>query len=93
MPFLSFQRPSTKDGHLLGEHSDDDSSDIFEKPRAIIPERRSFISRLLLTCATITICYSVLITTLFSRYIVGCKYAGPNIIYSKFCEHSQKFLG
>ena len=82
-----------KDSYLLGEQSDDDSSDIFEKSRATLPERRSSLPRLLLICATITTCYSILITALFTRHMVRSKYAGPKIIYSMFCEHSQAFLG
>ena len=93
MSFLSFQRPSMKDGYLLGEQSDDDGSDIYEKPRASLPERWSSIPRSLLIYATITTCYSILITALFSRQMVRSKYAGPDIIYSKFCEHAQPFLG
>ena len=93
MPFLSFQRPSTKEGYLLGEQSDDDSSDIFEKPPASLPERWSSISRLLLICATVTSCYSILMTALFTRHMVRSKYEGPSIIFSKFYEHAQPFLG
>ena len=93
MPFLSFQRPLIKDGYLLGEQSDDDSSDIFEKRRAILPERWSSIPRLLLICATVTSCYSILITALFTRHLVRSKYEGPDIIFSNFCENAQPFLG
>ncbi|KAM0802734.1 hypothetical protein BDR22DRAFT_842113 [Usnea florida] len=82
MPFFSFQRPSMKDGYLLGEQSDDDSSDIFEKPRTSLPERWSCIPRLLLICATATSCYSILITALFARHMVRSKYEGPNIIFT-----------
>ena len=82
-----------KDGYLLGEQSDDDSRDVFEKPRANLPERWSSIPRLFLICATITTCYSILITALFTRHMVRSKYAGPDIIYSKFCEHAELFLG
>ncbi|CAD6579897.1 MAG: hypothetical protein ASARMPRED_009288 [Alectoria sarmentosa] len=48
MPFLSFQQSSWKNGYLLGEQSDDEDSDVFEKSRASLPERRSSIPRLLL---------------------------------------------
>ena len=92
MSFLSWQRSSKKDDYLLGEQSDDDSSDIFEKQRPRLPERWSSIPRLLLVFATITTCYSILITALFSRQMVRSKYAGPDIIYSKFREHTQLFL-
>ena len=82
-----------KDDYLLGEQSDDDSSENFEKPRASLPERRSSIPRLLLIYATITTCYSVLISALFSRQMVRSIYTGPDIIYSKFREHARPFLG
>ena len=77
-----------KDDYLLGEQSDDDSSDIFEKSRANLPEHPFSIPRLLLIYATVTTCYSILITALFARHMINSKYAGPNIIYSKFCEYS-----
>ena len=93
MPFLSFQRPSIKDGYLLGEQSDDDSSDIFEKPPASLPERRSSIPRLLFIYAIITTCYSILVTAFFARHMVISKYAGPDIIYSNSCKYPQPFLG
>ena len=93
MPFLSFQRPSIKDGYLLGEQSDDDSSDVFEKPPASVPERWWSIPRLLLFYAIITTCYSILVTAFFTRHMVISKYAGPDIIYSNSGEYPQPLLG
>ena len=93
MSLFTFQRSAIKDGYLVGEQSDDDSSDDFEKSRANFPESMSSIPRLLLIYVIITTCYSVLMTALFTRQMVKSIHAGPNIIYSKFCEHSQAFPG
>ena len=72
------------DDYLLSEQSGDEFSDNFDKSRAILPERWSSIPRILLLCATISIGYSILITALFTRNMVRCKYTGPNPIYSNF---------
>lgn len=93
MPFLSFQQSSWKDGYLLGEQSDDEGSDVFEKSGASLPERRSSIPRLLLICITLVTCYSILISAALTSHMVRSKYAGPNIIYSKLCQHSQTMPG
>ncbi|KAF6238913.1 hypothetical protein HO173_002785 [Letharia columbiana] len=93
MPFLSSQQSSWKDGYLLGQQSDDEGSDVFEKSGASLPERRSSIPRLLLIYTTLATCYSFLITAALIRHTVRSKYAGPNIIYSKLCEQSQTTPG
>ena len=92
MSFLNFQQPLMKDNYLLDEKSDDDSTDLLERSRPSLPKRRSSIPRLLFIFATITTCYSILITVVFTRHMIRSRYEGPNIIYSKSCEHSQTFL-
>ena len=93
MLFRSFQQSSWKDGYVLGHQSDYGGSEVFEKSGASLPKRRSNISRLLLICTILTTCYSVLITAALTRYTVRSKYAGPNIIYSKFRENTQTMPG
>lgn len=93
MPFFSFQRSSWKDGYLLGQQSDDEDSDVFEKSRESSPKSRLFTPRLLFICTILATGYSVLITAALTYRTVRSKYAGPNIIYSTCCIHSQTMPG
>lgn len=82
MPFFSFKQSSWKDDYLVGQQSDDEGSDVFEKSGTSLPERRSSIPRLILIYTTLATCYSILITAGLTRHVARSKYAGPNIIYT-----------
>ena len=93
MPFFSSQKSSWKDDYLLGQQSDDEDSDVFEKSGGSPPKSRSSTRRFLLICTIFATCYSILITAALIHHTVRSKYAGPNIIYSTCCIHFQTMPG
>lgn len=88
MPFFGFQRSSEEEDYLLGQRSEDEGNDALEKSEAGFLEHRSSIPRLMLVFTTLAACFSVVMTVALAYDMIKSKYTGPNLIYSRLCEHS-----
>ena len=86
MSFLNFQKPYWKDGYRLGQQSDDEGSEYCGTSVTRLPECRPYIPRMFLFYATLATCYSILVTVILTTHVLGAKYSGPSVIYSKFCQ-------